>query len=118
VVLAHKVYLAFSFWKRLKGLLGRRSFSPGEGLLLKPCAAVHSWFLFFPFDAIFLDEGLVVVHIIEEMPPFRCSPVIREAQAVLELPAGSVRNSGTRVGDQLAFSYSCGGGFTSWVEEF
>ncbi len=109
VVLAHRVYPAFTFWKRLKGLLGKKNFFPGEGLLLKPCAAVHSWFMSFPFDVIFLDEGLVVVHIIESMPPFRISPVIRKAQAVLELPAGVISCSGTRVGDQLGVSYSSSG---------
>lgn len=102
VVLAHEVRLAFNFWGRLRGLLGERSLLVGKGLLLKPCNVVHSWFVTFLFDIVFLNEELVIVHIIEAMPPFRFSPIVRKAQAVLELPAGVVRMSGSRVGDRLA----------------
>lgn len=102
VVIAENVEVAFNFWQRLKGLLGRRSLPVGCGLLLKPCNAIHSFFMFFSFDAVFLNEELGVVHIIEAMPPFRCSPLIRGACSVLELPAGIVRLSETRVGDHLS----------------
>ncbi len=102
VVLAQEVQVALRFSKRLKGLLGERSLPVGKGLLLKPCNAVHSWFMSFPFDVVFLDENLVIVYIIEALPPFRFSPVIREARAVLELPAGIVRWSESRVGDRLS----------------
>lgn len=102
VVLAREVQVAFSFWRRLKGLLGERSLPVGKGLLLKPCNAIHSWFMSFPIDVVFLSEELVIVHTIEAMPPFRFSPIIREACAVLELPAGIIRWSESRVGDRLA----------------
>lgn len=101
-VLAEEVLLAFDFWSRLKGLLGAGSLPEGRGLLLKPCQGVHSFFMRFAFDAIFLDAELRVVHIIESLPPFRISPVIREACSVLELPTGTVRRSGSKVGDQLS----------------
>lgn len=102
VVLAKEVQVAFSFWSRLKGLLGKRELPVGQGLLLKPCNAVHSYFMSFSIDVIFLDEEMAIVHIIEGMPPFRLSPVIREASSVLELPAGVTRLSGSRVGDRLS----------------
>lgn len=102
VVLAQEVEICFSFWKRLKGLLGRRSFSVGEGLLLKLCKSVHSYFVGFPFDVVFLNEDMVIVHIMESMPPNRISPIIWDAVSVLELPAGITRLSGSRVGDQLS----------------
>ncbi|MFW0966527.1 MAG: DUF192 domain-containing protein [Thermacetogeniaceae bacterium] len=102
VVLAQEVEICFSFWKRFKGLLGRRSFPVGTGLLLKPCKSVHSYFVRFPFDAVFLNEDMVIVHIMESMPPYRISPVIWDAVSVLELPAGIARLSGSRVGDQLS----------------
>lgn len=102
VVLAQDVEIAFKFWKRFKGLLGRRSFPVGAGLLLKPCSSVHSCFMAFSFDALFLNEEMEVVYIIESMPPFRLSPIIREARSVLELPAGVARLSGSRVGDKIS----------------
>jgi hypothetical protein len=106
VVLAEDVQVAVNFFDRLKGLLGRREFRVGEGLLLKPCRAVHSCFMLFPIDVVFLDDQMVVVHIIEGLPPFRLSPVIYEASSVLELPAGVTRLSGTRIGDRLSLRVS------------
>jgi uncharacterized membrane protein (UPF0127 family) len=102
VVLAQEVEICFSFWKRLRGLLGRSSFPVGSGLLLKPCNSVHSCFMGFPFDVVFLDEDMVIIHIIEAMPPYRITPIIRDAVSVLELPSGVTRLSGSRVGDQLS----------------
>lgn len=104
--LAKDVESAFTFWRRLKGLLGRRTLSQGSGLLIKPCNSIHSFFMRFPFDALFLDDSMVVVYIIERMPPFRISPLIRNAKAVLELPAGTVSFTGTSIGDRLAISDS------------
>ncbi|MDN5375582.1 MAG: uncharacterized protein PWQ39_622 [Thermacetogenium sp.] len=106
VVLAEDVQVAVNFFDRLKGLLGRREFRVGEGLLLKPCRAVHSCFMLFPIDVVFLDDQMVVVHIIEGLPPFRLSPVIHKASSVLELPAGVTRLSGTRIGDRLSLRVS------------
>jgi uncharacterized membrane protein (UPF0127 family) len=102
VVLVQDVEVAFDFWKRFKGLLGRRSFPVGAGLLLKPCNSVHSCFMAFPFDVLFLNEEMVIVHIIESMHPFRFSPIVREARSVLELPAGVARLTGSRVGDNVS----------------
>lgn len=102
VVIAEEVQVAFDFWRRLKGLLGKPLLPVGHGLLLKPCNSVHSFFMAFPFDAVFLDEEMKIVHIIEAMPPYRVSPIIREARSVLELPAGIARLSGSRIGDQLS----------------
>ncbi len=106
VVLAREVRLASTFLQRLRGLWGERFFLPGKGLLLKPCKAVHSWFVPFPFDVVFLDAELRVVAVVEALPPFRCTGVVWEAEAALELPAGVVRLSGTRAGDQLALKSS------------
>ena len=101
VELAQEVEIAFSFWRRLRGLLGRRLLPNGSGLLLKPCKSIHSCFMAFPFDAVFMNEEMVIVYLIKAMPPFCFSPVIREALSVLELPAGVIQRTGSRVGDEL-----------------
>lgn len=102
-VLAESVTLADTVFKRLRGLLGRSGLSPGEGLLLAPCNAIHSCFMKFLFDAVFLDRNGVSVKLIHEMSPFRFSPVVRSAVSVLELPAGTLRATGTQVGDRITF---------------
>jgi uncharacterized membrane protein (UPF0127 family) len=71
----------------------------GEGLLIKPCRSVHTHFMRFPIDVLFLDRENRVVHVIPAMAPWKLSPNVRAADAVLELPAGA--SAGTAAGDQL-----------------
>jgi uncharacterized protein len=85
---------------RMKGLLGRSGLEPGEGLLLRPASAVHTCFMRFPIDAVFLDGALRVVGISDELRPWRAASK-RGARAVLELPAGETARRGLEVGDLL-----------------
>jgi uncharacterized membrane protein (UPF0127 family) len=60
----------------------------------------------FSFDAVFINRDLKnmkVVHIIETMCPFRISPIVNNAQMVLELPTGTIHKTGTKIGDQIVF---------------
>lgn len=104
VALGEQIGKADSLWTRAKGLLGKRSLAPGEGLLLYPCRGIHSYGMRFDFDAIYLDRQQNVIHIIERMPPHRSGPMLKEAHAVLELPAGTIGATGTAIGDQLFIS--------------
>ncbi|TMK80245.1 MAG: DUF192 domain-containing protein [Actinobacteria bacterium] len=72
---------------RLRGLLGRRPLNEGEGLLLRPAAAIHTWFMRGAIDAVFLDRRLVVVGVAPNLRPWRFA-ARRGARAVLELAAG------------------------------
>ncbi|NPV30536.1 MAG: DUF192 domain-containing protein [Firmicutes bacterium] len=105
-VLAESIEIAGALFKRLRGLLGRSSIPSGEGLLIVPCRAVHTWFMRFPIDVVFLDEDFAVAGVVENMPPFRFSPYVRRARAVLELSAGTVRETGTRAGDKIKLERS------------
>lgn len=94
-VLAERVLVADNPWLRLRGLMFKPQLEPGEGLLLSPCNSVHSCFMRFEFDAIFLDKHNQVIHVIEAMQPWRFSSLIWRAKKVLELEAGkskSLRN--------------------------
>jgi len=83
------------------GLLGRRSLPQGEGLLLTPCSSVHTFFMAFPIDLLFLDREGRVVKAIAGLKPFRLAFGGRGARACLELPAGAIASSRTAVGDRL-----------------
>jgi uncharacterized protein len=87
---------------RMRGLLGRSEFRPGEGLLLRPASSIHTCFMRFPIDAVFLDGGLRVLGISDELRPWRAASR-RGAHAVLELPAGESARRGLVAGDKLAF---------------
>jgi uncharacterized membrane protein (UPF0127 family) len=99
LVLGYKVSGADTFRLRLLGLMFRPSLPQGEGLLIRPCRAVHTHFMRFPIDLVFVDGDNRVVHLIPAMAPWKLSPTVREAEAVLELPAGAA--GATAVGDQL-----------------
>ena len=92
--------VANSARRRMKGLLGRRALSQDEGLWLEPASSVHTWFMRFPIDVVFLDRDKRVLRIVESMPPWRMAAK-RRSRSVLELAAGSAARAGLKVGDVL-----------------
>ena len=88
---------------RLRGLLGRDGLDSGQGLLLRPASSVHTFFMRFPIDVVFLDRALVVLSIADDVDPWRTASQ-RGAKAVLELPAGESSRHGLAVGDQLTLA--------------
>jgi uncharacterized protein len=85
---------------RLRGLLGRSSLPAGDGLLLRPSPSVHTWFMRFPIDVVFLDRDLHVLAVRHSVRPWRMAGR-RGARAVLELAAGEARRRGVDVGTRL-----------------
>lgn len=103
VPIAQSVCQATSLWARSRGLLGRKRLEPGSALLLEPCSGIHTLGMTYPIDAIFLNKEGIVVHLVHQMKPMRFSRYLFQARSVLELPAGTIRETGTRLGDRLAF---------------
>lgn len=93
--------VADTFWARLRGLMGRRELKPGEGLLVVPCRAIHTHFMLFPIDVLYVNEAMEVIGIDERLPPWCFGALRRHARFVIELPAGTVNATGTRLGDRL-----------------
>jgi uncharacterized membrane protein (UPF0127 family) len=106
--LARRVLTADDHESRGKGLLGRSSLDPdeglwivlGAGLWLVPCPTIHTFFMKFPIDVVFLDGSKKVVKVIENMKPWRLSAWVPSAASVLEL-SGGVLNGSVAVGDSL-----------------
>ena len=101
-VLADKADVATTMGARMRGLMWRPQLEAGRGLVLRPTQAIHTFMMAFPIDVLFVDTNLTVVHMIEKMEPSRLSPFVRQAQAVVELPAGTIAQTATRPGDTLA----------------
>ena len=99
-VVCDRCVVADSPVSRMRGLLGRGELRPGEGLLLRPASAIHTWFMRFPIDAVFLDRDWRVVGIADDIRPWRARSR-RGAKAVLELAAGESSRRGLALGDQL-----------------
>lgn len=85
---------------RLRGLMGRRSLPRGRGLLLEPAPSIHTCFMRFPIDALFLDAQLSVLAVRPDLAPWRLAAQ-RGARSVLELPAGEAHRLGIAEGDRL-----------------
>lgn len=99
VVCEHAV-LADRALPRMRGLLGRRSLPAGEGLLLRPAPSIHTAFMRFPIDVIFLDRKLHVVKVVETLGPWRMASA-RRAHVALEIAAGEAAARGIEIGDGL-----------------
>jgi hypothetical protein len=106
-IIADDLEIARSFWARFRGLMGRRAMAPGSGLLLAG-NGIHMCFMRFPIDAVFLGPRRQsgewdVVAVREGLRPWRdIVPYVQRATAVLELPVGTIRSTGTIVGDVIA----------------
>ena len=84
----------------MKGLLGRHSLAEDEGLLLRPAGSVHTAFMRFPIDVVFLDRAMRVLRIAPNMKPWRMAGQ-RGARIVVELDAGAAERNGIAPGLQL-----------------
>jgi uncharacterized membrane protein (UPF0127 family) len=100
-VLVPNCSVAEGSWERNVGLLRHKSLAAGEGLWIDPCNAIHTFFMRFAIDAIFLSKNLQVVKIKANVEPWRITGVYWRARSVLELPAGEARRLGIRIGDEL-----------------
>src|SRR3954447_21258135 len=85
---------------RLRGLLGRSDLPAGQGLWLRPSPSIHTWFMRFPIDVVFLDGEQRVLDVIGELGPWRMA-ARRGARAVVELASGEAERRGVRPGDRL-----------------
>ena len=102
-VLALRVEHAEGVLERMRGLLGRASLEEGEALSIAPCASIHTFFMRFPIDAVFLDRRGRVVRALSDLRPWRATRFHLRAARAVELPAGTLARTGTREGDLLAF---------------
>ena len=91
--------------RRMRGLLGRSGLPEGEGILLRPAGSIHTFFMRFAIDAVFLDRDLVVLGIEPSLGPWRTASR-RGAKSVVELASGECERRGLEVGDALAVAAS------------
>jgi hypothetical protein len=86
---------------RLKGLLGRVRLKPDDGIWLSPSRGIHTIGMLFAIDVIYLDAANRVIHLVEQMGPFRISPLRIKCASILELKSRSIYLSNTQIGDEL-----------------
>src|SRR5574339_222248 len=102
-VVAESVVVADSTGRRLRGLLGKKDLPSGHGVLLRPAWSIHTAFMRFPIDVVFLDADQVVIKIERNMGPWRTLSC-RGAREVVELAAGECERRGLEVGERVAWA--------------
>lgn len=99
---ASDLKIADTLLARTKGLLGRTQLPEGEGLWIKRCNSIHTVFMKFPIDAVFVDDDLKVISVYHALRPWRITWLHMKATSVFELPAGTLKkHGGIQVGEQL-----------------
>lgn len=100
-VLASNVTIADTPLKRMVGLLNRSEFNDGEALILVPCNSIHTLFMRFSIDVLFVDRDNKVIKVIKQLKPFTITPICFRATSVIELPPNAIQSALTQEGDLL-----------------
>jgi uncharacterized protein len=103
-IIADRATVADRPWVRMRGLIGRPSLELGEGLVLIGTKGIHTVGMRFAIDVLFLNDDGCVIHLIHTFKPFRASSFIKESAMVIELCEGTLRETGTQVGDWIELS--------------
>ena len=101
--LGDAIEVAATAVQRCKGLLGRDCLADGQGLLFKSCSSLHTMFMQFPIDILYMDKKGKVLKAARGVRPFKLVAAPLRSYYALELPVGAIERSGTRVGDHLLF---------------
>lgn len=99
--LVSRLEVANTLWSRTKGLLGRREMAPDSALWILRCNSVHTFFMKFPIDLVFVDRKMVVKKTVAHVPPGRIVWPVLSASSVIELNAGFLDLNPLRVGEKL-----------------
>lgn len=108
--LATRLRVAATHYDRLRGLMGTAAsaFQEGSGLWIVPCHGVHTIAMRYPIDVLYLDRDSVVIRIEDSVRPWRFTPVLLECATVIELPARTAWNTGTKIGDGIEIKITQG----------
>ena len=101
-VLASQLIQADNFFLRLRGMLFRPPLAAGEAIIISPCQQIHTHFMTYALDVVFLDRDYKVCFIINSLAPWKFTKFIKSAAHVLELPAGAA--APIKLGDQLVLT--------------
>ncbi|MBU0503872.1 MAG: DUF192 domain-containing protein [Candidatus Omnitrophota bacterium] len=102
-ILADDVIIADTPSRRMRGLLGKKDFDKGRAMIIRPCQSIHTFFMRFSIDVLFIDKNNKVIKVIPDLRPFRLTPVYLDSAFIIEMPVGVIQLSLTSKGDTLIF---------------
>lgn len=103
ILISACVFTAGNFLQRLFGLIFRKPLTGNEALLLKDCRSIHTHWMRYSLDILFLDEGGKIITIFKDMRPWNSTPFLDEAMYVMEFRSGFLKGAHISVGDRVIF---------------
>ncbi len=101
--LGKSISKAVTFFQRTRGLLGRKKIKEGEGLYIPECRSIHTFFMMFTIDVVFIDGDNRITRVVPGLVPFRIAFGPRNTAGVLELSAGTLKDNRCVAGDKISF---------------
>lgn len=101
-VLADEAQIALDLFSRARGLLGRKSLKDNEALIISNCKSIHTFFMQFPIDVLFVDKYSRIIGIKKAIVPFRLTPIYFGSQFAVELPAQKIEATATQINDIIS----------------
>ncbi|KXG77358.1 DUF192 domain-containing protein [Thermotalea metallivorans] len=99
-VFAQRIEIADTFIKRLLGLMGRTKLDQEGGIILTPCTGIHTLWMSFPIDCLYLDGDHRVIHM-ETIEPWRIGKIIKGCKTVIELPKGTIERLNIKLNQKI-----------------
>lgn len=98
-LVADDVKVAQTFCSRSVGLLSRKSLGDDEALIIKPCCSIHTFFMKFEIDALFINKKNEIIALYQNVKPWRVLPLHLNSTFVIELPSGKISSQNLQKGD-------------------
>lgn len=102
-IISENVIVANSFFKRLKGLMFTKDLSYESAMHIIPCNEIHTFFMNYSIDVLYLDRNNTIVAMDEDLKPRKVGKFIKNAKSVVEIPSGKIRNLNLKIGQSLEF---------------
>jgi len=103
-ILAEDVRRASAFWSRFRGLMFTRKLHQKAALHIVPCQSIHTYFMKYSIDVLYLDKFDQVIGVEEELRPGKIGRMLRNTASVIELPSGTISKTQTWVGQGIYFT--------------
>ncbi|MDF2590730.1 MAG: hypothetical protein K0S75_196 [Clostridia bacterium] len=100
-IVLENLKLANGFFEKFRGLMGRKRLNKSEGLMILSCNSIHTCFMKFPIDVLFLNMDHEVIAMRKEVKPWRMVNFVKKAYITVEMPEGTIEHKNVEVGDLL-----------------
>lgn len=99
-IILDEIEIADTIWKRFSGLMFKKKIPSNKGMLLRPSNSVHTFFMKFPIDVIFVDKNDQVIRVVPNMQPYRISPIVFKSTYIIE-SRPNILSKKLKVGDKI-----------------